>query len=452
MRVARGEILAYIDDDACPDPDWLLYLADTYQRTDHVAVGGPNTAPAGAGSIASAVTNAPGGPVHVLVSDTEADHIPGCNFSIRRAALEAIGGWDERFRVAGDDVDLCWRLQERGWTIGFNHGAMVWHHRRNAVRAYWKQQQGYGKAEALLEAKWPARYNAAGHITWTGRIYGTGLTLPVRTRAGRIYQGTWGMALFQSVYEPAPGLLTSLPLMPEWWLVVAALTGLSVLGLWWPPLLLALPVLVGAALLPIVQAVISVRRARFLSERRNRGAPHTLRLLTMWLHLIQPLARLRGRVRHGLTPWRRRGEAGWMVPVRRETTVWSETWRAPEQWLGAVEARLQEAGAVTSRGGDLDRWDLEVRGGLVSTGRLLMAIEEHGGGRQLVRFQLVPRLTWLGAIWVGGALVLAALAVVDNAWPVAAALALAGALVIARLVLELGHAVGAMARALVETP
>lgn len=141
-----------------------------------------------------------------------------------------------------------------------------------------------------------------------------------------------------------------------------------------------------------------------------------------------------------------------MVPVRRETTVWSETWRAPEQWLGAVEARLQEAGAVTSRGGDLDRWDLEVRGGLVSTGRLLMAIEEHGGGRQLVRFQLVPRLTWLGAIWVGGALVLAALAVVDNAWPVAAALALAGALVIARLVLELGHAVGAMARALVETP
>ena len=69
--------------------------------------------------------------------------------------LEAIGGFDPRFRAAGDDVDVCWRLQERRRTIGFRPAALVWHHRRNSLRAYWQQQKGYGKAEALLEEKWP---------------------------------------------------------------------------------------------------------------------------------------------------------------------------------------------------------------------------------------------------------------------------------------------------------
>ena len=55
-------------------------------------------------------------------------------------ALEAVGGFDPRFRIAGDDVDLCWRLQERGWTLGFHAGAVVWHHRRDSIRAYWRQQ------------------------------------------------------------------------------------------------------------------------------------------------------------------------------------------------------------------------------------------------------------------------------------------------------------------------
>ena len=450
MHAAGGEILAYVDDDARPDPDWLFYLADTYMSTDAAAVGGPNIAPGGDGPVADAVANAPGGPVHVLITDTEADHIPGCNFSIRKAYLEAIGAWDPRFRAAGDDVDLCWRLQERGWTIGFNHAAMVWHHRRNSLRAYWKQQQGYGKAEALLEAKWPDRYNTMGHLRWTGRLYGRGLTQTVRGRLGRIYHGVWGTALFQSIYEPAPGLLASLPLMPEWWLFVAALAGLAALGMWWSPVLLALPVLLVAVLLPVAQAVVSARQARFSSRPDERWALLRLRALTAWLHLIQPLARLRGRIRHGLTPWRRRGGAGWALPVRRETTVWSETWRAPEQWLGEVEERLQAAGAVTSRGDDFNGWDLEVRGGLFGTSRLLMAVEEHGSGQQLVRFRAVPQIAWIRGVFVSGVLLLTALAAADRAWQAAAALALAAALVLARLVLELGYAVGAMARALAE--
>jgi glycosyltransferase involved in cell wall biosynthesis len=197
---ATGEIVAYIDDDAWPDPHWLHYIAYRFMTGDWVGVGGPNIAPPGDGLIADCVANAPGGPVHVLVSDIEAEHIPGCNMAFRCDAIATIGGFDERYRVAGDDVDLCWRLQERGGRIGFHAGAMDWHHRRDSLRVYWRQQRGYGKAEALLEEKWPDRYNHAGHLAWNGRLYGRGFTLPVPFGRSRVYHGVWGLAGYQSLY------------------------------------------------------------------------------------------------------------------------------------------------------------------------------------------------------------------------------------------------------------
>ncbi|HEY3188829.1 MAG TPA: glycosyltransferase, partial [Solirubrobacteraceae bacterium] len=208
LAAATGEIVAYIDDDAWPDPHWLHYLVAELTRGHHTGVGGPNLAPPGDGWIAEAVAHAPGGPTHVLVGDTEAEHIPGCNMAFRKSALEAVGGFDHRFRTAGDDVDICWRLRDRGWTLGFSAAALVWHHRRNSARAYWRQQVGYGRAEALLERKWPARYNSLGHAAWAGRLYGPSSLAP---RRGRMYQGVWGTAAYQSLYDGGPRWLTALP-------------------------------------------------------------------------------------------------------------------------------------------------------------------------------------------------------------------------------------------------
>ncbi|MGW8321526.1 MAG: glycosyltransferase, partial [Thermodesulfobacteriota bacterium] len=234
-RAASGEIVAYIDDDAWPDPDWLTYLGYTFMSTAFPAVGGLNLAPPGDGFVAECVANAPGGPVHVLVSDREAEHIPGCNMAFRRTALEAVGGFDTQFRVAGDDVDICWKLQKRGYRIGFSPASMVWHHRRNSVRTYWRQQKGYGKAEAMLHHKWPEKYNMTGHVRWLGRIYGRGVTHPLPFGRSRVYGGVWGTAPFQSLYEPAPGKFLSLALMPEWYLVVIMLVFVSGLATLWSP-------------------------------------------------------------------------------------------------------------------------------------------------------------------------------------------------------------------------
>ena len=250
LKAAAGEIVAYLDDDACPDPQWLRYLADAFETGGHVGIGGPNIAPAGDGLVADCVANAPGGPIHVLLDDVKAEHIPGCNMAFRKECLDQVGGFDTQFCIAGDDVDLCWSLQEKGWSLGYSPAALVWHHRRNSVRAYWKQQVNYGRAEAMLERKWPQKYNVAGHVPWVGRIYGTGVIAPLVSLRSRIYHGTWGSAPFQSLYEPAPGLLSSLPMMPEWYMITGGLAFLSALGLLWTPLRWTFPLLCIAVVIP----------------------------------------------------------------------------------------------------------------------------------------------------------------------------------------------------------
>jgi GT2 family glycosyltransferase len=398
IEAARGEIIAFIDDDARPDPHWLRYLAATFLSTNHAGVGGPNVAPADGGAIARCVANAPGGPVHVLLSDREAEHIPGCNMAFRKRCLQEVGGFDPQYRVAGDDVDLCWRIRERGWTLGYNPAAMVWHHRRNSVRAYWRQQVGYGKAEALLEKKWPEKYNNIGHLTWSGQLYGKGLTQGLYLFKGRVYGGTWGMAPFQSIYQPATSALWSLPLMPEWYLLVALLAVLSLLGALWPlSLLITLPLLLLAVGAPVAQAALSAANAQ-LTVASERGAARVgLRTLTMLLHLLQPLARLVGRLRHGLTPWRN-DAPGLALAWPRTTATWSGQWHAPHERLASLEEILKARGAAVVRGGDFDRWDLEVRGGLFGSARLRLGVEEHGAGKQVVLTRSWPKISGVSLV------------------------------------------------------
>ena len=388
LEHATGEIVAYTDDDTRPDPHWLTYLAAVFVSSDHAGVGGPNIAPPGDGFYADCVSNSPGNPVQVLLTDEVAEHIAGCNSAFRREALREIGGYDPRFRVAGDDVDVCWRLQERGWTIGFSPAAMVWHHRRNSLRAYWKQQIGYGRAEALLEAKWPEKYNPGGHFTWAGRLYGTGLTLPLRSRR-RIYQGSWGTGLFQSEQPYFPSLVASLPLMPEWFLVVATLAIASCIGLFWHPLLLTVPLLIAAVGALLLQAARSGAKAQPVDSATGEKR-WKLRTVCAFLHLVQPLARLIGRQRHGLTPWRSRGPRHLTIPWPRAAAIWTESWHEGTARLERIESSLRHAGAVVFRGGAFDRWDLECRGGLFGSSRLLMTIEEHGNGKQFARFRWWP--------------------------------------------------------------
>jgi GT2 family glycosyltransferase len=197
LEEADGDIVAYIDADAQADPDWLTYLALALEAPGTAGAGGPNPVPPDDPPVAQCVARAPGGPIHVLLDDERAEHVPGCNMAFRRERLIEIGGFDPIYRAAGDDVDVCWKLLDRGYEIRFHPSALVWHRRRDSVRAFWRQQIGYGKAEALVERNHPDKFNSLGQATWRGVIYGPSSILPSR---GRVYSGRFGDAPFQKLY------------------------------------------------------------------------------------------------------------------------------------------------------------------------------------------------------------------------------------------------------------
>jgi glycosyltransferase involved in cell wall biosynthesis len=246
FQAAHGDLIAYLDADAYPTPEWPYYLALGCDAPNVGGTGGPNLPPPDDPSGAHAVARSPGGPVHVLVSDDRAEHIPGCNMAFWRLVLAEVGGFDPVYTAAGDDVDLCWKVLDRRWRIGFHPAAVVWHHRRPGLRAYLRQQREYGRSEALVEARHPERFTAAGTARWRGRMYNS-LTPSLTWQ--RIYRGLYGTAPYQSVYQAgghvldlfhqvgvpvAVALLATAPLaVVSAWLVlpaVLALVGLGILG------------------------------------------------------------------------------------------------------------------------------------------------------------------------------------------------------------------------------
>ncbi|HSP97335.1 MAG TPA: glycosyltransferase, partial [Candidatus Dormibacteraeota bacterium] len=289
IAAATGALIAFTDSDCVVDPDWLTYLAWSFTNPDVAAVGGPNLPPAEEERTAACVAAAPGGPTHVLLDDETAEHIPGCNMAFRREALARIDGFDPLFRAAGDDVDVCWRLQDAGLRIGFSPAAMVWHFRRNTVRAYLSQQGGYGAAEALLAQKHPYRFNLLGQSRWLGRIYGDLEHVPL-LRPPVIYYGTYGRALFQTLYESPASALSYLPFTLEWNAVAVVLLLAGLLN-GDPLALAALPLLLG-----LLAAAASGWRVRLAPEHDRWSSRALVALLTYLGPLVRSWKRYRTRI------------------------------------------------------------------------------------------------------------------------------------------------------------
>jgi hypothetical protein len=229
------------------------------------------------------------------------------------------------------------------------------------------------------------------------------------------------------------------------------------LGILYEPLRFALPLLVLAIIPPAAQAVLSGQQAYFRDGPRRKFRRQQLAAMTAWLHFVQPAARLIGRLRQGLTPWRQRGPKRLVIPWAKTVTIWSgKKWRGPEERLKALEAAMREIGAVVVHGGDFDTWDLEARGGMLGCARAQMVIEEHGEKvkgeiQQLVRLRVWP--VALPSVIVAAALfaILGMDAALSLDWAAWAALNLPAVLIILRVMHECGSAMEVILSALPAT-
>ena len=387
-EAATGEIVAYTDSDCVADPDWLDFLVGTMERGGLVACGGPNFPPPENSLVPAAVAVSPGGPCHVLLDDQIAEHIAGCNMAFRRDVLLGLGGFDPTFRAAGDDVDICWRLQDAGYAIGFSAAAMVWHFRRNTVGAYIGQQRGYGKAEALVYARHPARFNAFGQAMWSGRIYGDLSSALLLGSKSRVYSGVFGRGLFQSLYEKPGSLAQYLPMTFEWGIVALALAlvGLVNGGGW---LLLTLPLLLTWAI-----CVVGAARAKIDPRFSGVKARALVAMLIYLGPLLRGYERLKWRIRllraapavpdAGPRPPLSWTERGFVL------SYWSEQGDEKETLLGGVMAVGQAHGYAAAMDSGWGGWDVTLSRGLFDRARILVAAENHGGVKRLYRLRCMP--------------------------------------------------------------
>ncbi|MEI7794728.1 MAG: glycosyltransferase family 2 protein, partial [Thermoleophilia bacterium] len=154
VRAARGDFVAFLDDDALPETYWLDELRTAIEGSEEVAgAGGPVFDHTGIrvqlyfNTISRTGVSRPilhSQDVCAMFSSPDSWEVPfapGANCGFRRTALVAIGGFDEAFTWAFEEAELCLRLIDAGYAIAAAPGAWI-HHKmapsrtRNAGRIF----------------------------------------------------------------------------------------------------------------------------------------------------------------------------------------------------------------------------------------------------------------------------------------------------------------------------
>ncbi len=387
LYAATGEIVAFTDSDCRADEDWLYYLVSDLMHAGCAGMGGHNFLPPDDSAVAAAVMVSPGGPAHVMLTDRVAEHVPGCNMAFYRWALIELGGFDPVFRKAGDDVDLCWRLQQRGYRIGFSPGGFVWHYRRNTIQAYLKQQAGYGDAEALLERRHPENFNRFGGSIWHGRIYSPA-KIGVETSRPIIYHGLFGTGFFQSIYNPDPGLTLMVVSSLEYHVLVTL------------PLLVLASVVpyvgtvgVASLLLSLGMCVAAAWQADLPRGRRRMWSRPLVALLFLLQPVVRGGARHRNHLRGQQTPLSARETLDSLTLEDRAESLeqlryWSEAGVDRTVFLRRVLERLDERGWQNKPDGGWNNYDVEIYGSRWARLELVTACEYLENGTQVLRCRL----------------------------------------------------------------
>jgi len=171
IREANGEIIAFIDDDAYPEPHWLEYAVKYFGEEGVGAVGGPGVTPPNDSFLARI-----GGRVYdnPLVSGNyryrykaggvrrDVDDYPSCNLFVRKPLLDSFGGYRTDF-WPGEDTLLCKDIVDSGSRIVYDPWVVVYHHRRALFGPHLRQLGRYAFHRGYFTKRYPSN---SAHLSY----------------------------------------------------------------------------------------------------------------------------------------------------------------------------------------------------------------------------------------------------------------------------------------------
>lgn len=150
--MAKGEILAFLDDDAFPSENWLTKMVPHFESKNIAGVGGPGVTPPNVGWQEQASGWASASPAgaglytyRFLGSHRQfVDDFPSMNLAVRKTDFNNVGGFDSHF-WPGEDTKLCLDLtQKLNKKIIYDPEVLVYHHRRPIFKSHLIQNGNFG--------------------------------------------------------------------------------------------------------------------------------------------------------------------------------------------------------------------------------------------------------------------------------------------------------------------
>ena len=162
-KYAKGEILAFIDDDAYPDQNWLKNAVRHFQDAAIAAVGGPAITPPeesfrgkASGKVYENILLSGNYRYRYVKSSKRfVDDYPSCNLLVRKSVFKELGGFDTEF-WPGEDTKLCWGIVHKlNKKILYDPQVLVYHHRRPLFLPHLKQIANYAVHRGYFVKKYP---------------------------------------------------------------------------------------------------------------------------------------------------------------------------------------------------------------------------------------------------------------------------------------------------------
>jgi GT2 family glycosyltransferase len=161
-KIAKGEILVFLDDDSFPKSDILAIATKHFADESISALGGPAVTPESdsywqkvSGAVFLSRLTGGNPERYIPLGDVKkVDDWPSVNFMVRKSDFTEVGGFDSPY-WPGEDTHLCLKLVRNSKNIIYSPELIVWHHRRSGLRRHIKQVGAYGLHRGYFARRLP---------------------------------------------------------------------------------------------------------------------------------------------------------------------------------------------------------------------------------------------------------------------------------------------------------